>query len=86
MKTTEDRKKGIKLKLEVDEKGKIAFLDVELKRGRKNEIMPNWFRKKENAGIFCNWRSTVEESTKRNIAKNYSSILYFMRPIFITNT
>ena len=36
--------KEIKLKFEVEEKGRIAFLDVKLRRGRKNEmIRTNWF-------------------------------------------
>ena len=37
VKSMENEKKGIKLNLEVKEEGRIAFLDVELKSGRKNE-------------------------------------------------
>ena len=45
VKTMEDGKKGIKLKFEVEEKGRIAFLDVELRRGRTNErIRTKWFQ------------------------------------------
>ena len=60
----EDRGKGIKLKLEVEEKGKINFLDIEIERGNKDERITRWFRKKENAGIYCNWRSDVERVRK----------------------
>ena len=71
MKVLEDVDKGINLKLEVDEKEKINFLDIEIKRGKNNEkITTRWFRKKENAGIYCNWRSDVDESTKNNIVIN----------------
>ena len=67
----EDEEKGIKLKLEVKEEGRIAFLDVELNRGKKNEkIRTKWYQKEENAGIFCNWRSDVDKGTKRNLVKN----------------
>ena len=67
----EDREKGIKLKLEVEEERKINFLDIEIERGNKDErITTRWFRKKENAGIYCNWRSDVNKSTKNNIVNN----------------
>ena len=29
-----------------------------------------WYQKKKNAGIYCNWRSDVDKSTKRNIVRN----------------
>ena len=29
-----------------------------------------WYQKKKNAGIYCNWRSDVDKSTKRNTVKN----------------
>ena len=42
----EDIEKGIKFKLEVKEKGKINFLDTEIRKGKKNEkIRKRWFRK-----------------------------------------
>ena len=68
----EDNKKGIKLKLEFKENSKITFLDVEITRGEKNneKISTRWFRKKDDAGIMCNWRSDVDNSTKTNITKN----------------
>ena len=59
VKTKEDRKKGIKL-VGCGGKGQIAFLDVELKRGRKDEIiLTKWFRKKESAGILSTINLTV---------------------------
>ena len=67
----EDSRKGIKLKFEVEEKRKIVFLDVEIKRGEREErISTKWFRKKEDSGIMCNWRSDVDRSTKMNIVNN----------------
>jgi hypothetical protein len=70
VRSMEDSRKGIKLKLEVEEKRKIVFLDVEIKRGgREERISTKWFRKKEDSGIMCNWRSDVD-STKRNIVNN----------------
>ena len=48
----EDSRNGIKFKLE--EKRKIVFLDVEIKRGgREERISTKWFRKKEVSGIMC---------------------------------
>ena len=61
----------MKLKFGVEEKRKIVFLDVEIKRGEREErISTKWFRKKEDSGIMCNWRSDVDRSTKRNIMNN----------------
>ena len=37
---------------------------------KNKKIRTKWFQKKENAGIFCNWRSDVDEGTKRNLVKN----------------
>ena len=48
VKVIEDREKGIKLKLEEEEKGKIIFMDVEIERGNKNErIRTRCFRKRK---------------------------------------
>jgi hypothetical protein len=67
VKSMEDNKKGIKLKLEFEEYSKITFLDVEITRGKHNErISTRWFRKKEDAGIMCNWRSGVKHQDKYN--------------------
>ena len=63
---------GIKLKVEVEEKGRTAFLDFELRRGRTNEsIRTKWFQKKDNARIFCNWRNNEDEGTKKNLVRNF---------------
>ena len=71
VRSMEDSRKGIKLKFEVEEKRKIIFLDVEIKRGgREEKISTKWFRKEQNSGIMCNWRSDVDRSTKRNIVNN----------------
>ena len=67
----EDKEKGIKLELEIEEKGKITFLDVKLKRNKEDgKIQTGQYQKKENAGIYCNIRSDVDEGTKRNLVKN----------------
>ena len=67
----EDNKKGIKLKLEFEENIKITFLDVEITKAKNNErISKRWFKKKEDAGIICNWTSDVDNSMKTNITKN----------------
>ena len=44
---------------------------MEIKRGKREErTSTKWFRKKEDSGIMCNWRSDVDRSTKRNIVNN----------------
>ena len=44
----EDEKEEMKLKLEVEEAGRITFLDVELNRGKKNEkTSTKWYQKEE---------------------------------------
>ena len=63
----EDEEKGIKLKLGVEEEGSITFLDVKLERGKKNgKVKTEWYQNEGNAGIFCNRRSYIDESTKWN--------------------
>ena len=43
----EDREKGIKLKLEIEEKGKITFLEVKIKRNEEDgKIQTEWHQKK----------------------------------------
>ena len=67
----EDKEKGIKLELEIEEKGKITFLDVKLKRNKEDgKIQTEWYHEKENSGTYCNIRSDVDEGTKRNLVKN----------------
>ena len=59
------------MELEIEEKGNIRVLDVKLKRNKEyREIQTELFHKKENAGIYCNIRSDVDEGTKRNLVKN----------------
>ena len=44
---------------------------MEIKRGEREErISTKWFRKKEDSGIMCNWRSDVDRSIKRNVVNN----------------
>ena len=47
------------------------LLDVKLKRNKEDgKIQTEWYQKKENAGIYCNIRSDVDEVTNRNLVKN----------------
>ena len=51
VRSMEDSRKGIKLKLEVEEKREMVFLDVEIKRGEREErISTKWFRRKKIQG------------------------------------
>ena len=71
VKKMEDKEKGSKLKLEIEEKGKITFLVVKIKRNEvERKVQTEWHQKKEHAGIFCNIKSDVDEGTKRNLVKN----------------
>jgi hypothetical protein len=61
----------IKLKLEIEEKGEIAFLEVKIKRNEEErKVQTEWHQKNEHAGIYCNIKSDVDEGTKRNLVKN----------------
>ena len=71
VKKMEDKEKGINQELEIEEKGKITFLDVKLKRNKEDgKIQTEQYQKKENAGIYWNIRSDVDKGTKINLVKN----------------
>ena len=71
VKELEDKSKGIKLKLEVEKENKITFLDIKLAKNEESgKLETEWHQKEESAEIYCNRRSDVDESNKRNVIKN----------------
>ena len=66
-----DEKTGIQLELEVEKEKKIRFLGQEIIRKRDDQnINTRWYLKECNAGIYCNRRSDIDGSTKKNLIWN----------------
>jgi hypothetical protein len=66
VKSMEDEKKQIQLGLEMEEKERIVFLDVKIRRGRKGKgVKTKWYQRESNSGIHCKRRSDIDEGTQR---------------------
>lgn len=65
----EDEEKGISLEMELEEEGRINYLDMTIEK-KGGEMKTRWFQKECAAEVYCHKRSDVDKSTKRNFITN----------------